>query len=215
LTPRGICILIFVVALIQKRPLFEMFLTAISLAVAAIPEGLAAIVAIVLAIGVTKMSKINAIVKKLPAVETLGCVNVICSDKTGTLTQNKMTVLKHYTLNNLKEVPAAETSFKASNDEAELIKSFVLCSDATYENGESTGDPTEVALVVLGDKYNLKKSDLNSKHKRVDEKPFDSDRKLMSTLNKEGNGYRVHTKGAVDNILKIATSALVDGKIVP
>lgn len=211
----GICVLIFVIALLQKRDLFEMFLTAISLAVAAIPEGLAAIVAIVLALGVTRMSKINAIVKKLPAVETLGSVNVICSDKTGTLTQNKMTVVKHYILNNLKEVPAGEANFKANDDEAELIKTFVLCSDATFENGESTGDPTEVALVVLGGKYNLKKKELNSKHKRVDEKPFDSDRKLMSTLNEEGNSYRVHTKGAIDNILKISTKALVGGKIVP
>jgi len=151
----GVCVLIFAVALIQKRELFEMFLTAISLAVAAIPEGLAAIVAIVLALGVTRMSKINAIVKKLPAVETLGCVNIICSDKTGTLTQNKMTVVKHYTLNNLKVLPAAQATFEASGDEAELIKTFVLCSDATYENGQGTGDPTEIALVVMGDKYSL------------------------------------------------------------
>ena len=211
----GICGLIFIIALFQKRDLFEMFLTAISLAVAAIPEGLAAIVAIVLALGVTRMSKINAIVKKLPAVETLGSVNIICSDKTGTLTQNKMTVVKNYTLNNLKDVATTETSFKASIDEAELIKSFVLCSDATYESGESTGDPTEVALVVLGDKYNLTRRELNSKHKRVAEKPFDSDRKLMSTLNEEESGYRVHTKGAIDNILKISANAFVDGKIVP
>lgn len=211
----GICVLIFVVALFQKRDLFEMFLTAISLAVAAIPEGLAAIVAIVLALGVTRMSKINAIVKKLPAVETLGCVNVICSDKTGTLTQNKMTVVKHYMLNDLKDLPTSETRFEAQADEAELIRSFVLCSDATYENGESTGDPTEVALVVLGDKYGIKKRELNQKHERVAEKPFDSDRKLMSTLNVEGNGYRVHTKGAIDNILKISSHILVNGKRVP
>ncbi|WP_313133713.1 cation-translocating P-type ATPase [Anaerocolumna sp.] len=211
----GICVLIFGIALLQGRDLFEMFLTAISLAVAAIPEGLAAIVAIVLALGVTRMSKINAIVKKLPAVETLGSVNIICSDKTGTLTQNKMTVVKNYTIGNLKDVSVTGENLTPANDEAELICSFVLCSDATYENGEGTGDPTEIALVVLGDKYNMKKSDLNVKYKRVSENPFDSDRKLMSTLNVEDSGYRVHTKGAIDNLLKISTTALVNGKVVP
>ncbi|HEX3032221.1 MAG TPA: cation-translocating P-type ATPase, partial [Bacillota bacterium] len=210
----GICALIFVIALLQKRDLFEMFLTAISLAVAAIPEGLPAIVAIVLALGVTKMSRINAIVKKLPAVETLGSVNIICSDKTGTLTQNKMTVVKYYTFHSLKEVPAEGSDLEADREARELIRSLVLCTDATYENGEGTGDPTELALVILGERYSLTKRTLSVEHKRVGEKPFDSERKLMSTLNEQDEGYRVHTKGAPDNILKICTKGLVNGKIV-
>ncbi|MCX7615333.1 MAG: HAD-IC family P-type ATPase, partial [Clostridiales bacterium] len=210
----GICFLIFTVALLQKRELFQMFLTAISLAVAAIPEGLPAIVAIVLALGVTRMSKINAIVKKLPAVETLGSVGIICSDKTGTLTQNKMTVVKHYTADHLIDVPA-EGSLTTSNDNIELIRTLVLCNDATYENGEGTGDPTEIALIVLGNRYGLTKSSMNAEHTRTSENPFDSDRKLMSTLNREGEGYRVHVKGAIDNLLRISSSVLINGEIVP
>ena len=211
----GICAVIFVVGIIQKRPILEMFMTSISLAVAAIPEGLVAIVAIVLAMGVNKMSKKNAIVRKLPAVETLGAVNIICSDKTGTLTQNKMTVVKTYTLDNLRDVPSEGRDFVANKDETELIRSFVLCSDASIDSGQDIGDPTEVALVVLGDRFNLEKNALNAEYKRVSENPFDSDRKLMSTLNEEGNGkYRVHTKGAIDNILVRANKILLNGKIV-
>lgn len=211
----GICVLMLVIALIQGRDVFEMLLTAISLAVAAIPEGLAAIVAIVLALGVTRMSKINAIVKKMPAVETLGSVSIICSDKTGTLTQNKMTVVKTYTLYNINAVAEAEIGRQATGDELELVKTMTLCTDATYEKGESTGDPTEVALVVLGDKHGVKKSELAVKHKRVAENPFDSDRKLMSTLNVEGDHYRVNTKGAMDHLLNIVTHVLYKGEVIP
>ena len=209
-----ICFVIFIIGLIQGRPVLEMFMTAISLAVAAIPEGLVAIVAIVLSIGVTRMSKIHAIVRKLPAVETLGAVNIICSDKTGTLTQNKMTVVKTYTLNNLKDIPTTGKNFVADKDEKELIKSFVLCSDASIDSGQDVGDPTEVALIVLGDKYNLTKNALNEEHPRVGENPFDSDRKLMSTLNKENSKFRVHTKGAIDNILVRANKVLANGNII-
>ena len=150
-----VCLIMFAISFLQGRDFFDMFLTAISLTVSAIPESLPAIVAIVMAMGAIRMSKINAIVKQLSAVETLGAVNIICADKTGTLTQNKMTVVKSYTINHLKDVPVIGQYMSSDSDEAKLINSLVLCSDATIGDDKRSGDPTEIALIVLGNKFNL------------------------------------------------------------
>jgi Ca2+-transporting ATPase len=210
----GICVFIFIIALFQGRDLAEMFLTSISLAVAAIPEGLAAIVAVVLSIGVTNMSKRNAIVKRLIAVETLGSVNIVCSDKTGTLTQNRMTVTRYFNMEG--EITLAEGKENSGSKDAEfLAKAMILCSDATYDKGEGTGDPTEIALLVFGDALGIDRKSLYIQNERVNEFSFDSERKLMSTLNRENGGYTVYSKGAVDNLLKICTHVLVKGEKVP
>ena len=215
----GVSVLILVISIFQGRDTFDMFLIAISLAVAAIPEGLAAIVAIVLALGVTRMSKINAIIKKLPAVETLGSVNIICSDKTGTLTQNRMTVVEHFTLMGKKEIPEnAEADVELNDDEQLMARSFLLCNDASIE-GEETGDPTEIALVAYAQKASLIKSKAEVQCPRIDEQPFDSERKLMSTLNQMDTNqtsihYRVNIKGAMDQVLPLCTHVLDNGKEV-
>lgn len=209
-----ICVVIFIIALLQGRELAEMFLMSVSLAVAAIPEGLAAIVAVVLSLGVTGMSKKNAIIKKLPAVETLGSVNIICSDKTGTLTQNKMTVTTYFNLEG--EIPIVRNQINASTEDAKLLaKAMLLCSDATYEKGHGTGDPTEIALLLLADDLGIDRKTIRLQNKRVDEFSFDSDRKLMSTLNNENGRNTVYTKGALISLLKISTRVLVNGKVVP
>jgi len=207
-----VCVAMFAIAVLQKRDMFDMFMTAISLAVAAIPEGMPAIVSIVLAMGVQKMVKKNAIIRKLPSVETLGAVNVICSDKTGTLTQNKMTVQKFYV--NGQVVPESEIDVKDPVQKL-LVENIVLCSDATSNAEGSTGDPTEVALINIGNKYSIRKEDLNKEHPRVNEAPFESDRKLMSTVNTYGGKFYVMTKGATDNLLKLSTKAYINGEIVP
>jgi len=210
----GICVIIFIIALLQGRDLAEMFLLSVSLAVAAIPEGLAAIVAVVLAIGVTSMSKKNAIIKKLPAVETLGSVNIICSDKTGTLTQNKMTVTNCFNLEGEIAIDRDREN-TATEDVKLLAKAMILCSDATYENGHGTGDPTEIALLLLGDDLGINRKILNAENNRAGEFSFDSDRKLMSTQNEENGKYTVFTKGAIGNLIKISTHVLEKGKVVP
>ena len=207
-----ICIVIFLIGLLQGKAALDMFMTAVSLAVAAIPEGLVAVSTIVLAIGVQKMVKKHAIVKKLPSVETLGSATVICSDKTGTLTQNKMTVLKIYLNGETKDVDDFK-EFVSHEDVQKLINANILCNDTKIgDGGELTGDPTETALVDMADKLGI---DLNTIEKmpRIEEIPFDSDRKLMTTVNKIGDKYIVFTKGGVDELLSRCNSYLVYNEV--
>ncbi|HKM33376.1 MAG TPA: calcium-translocating P-type ATPase, PMCA-type [Lachnospiraceae bacterium] len=199
----AICALIFAIDLVRAYPnitgdtMLDTFMVAVSLAVAAIPEGLAAVVTIVLSIGVTNMSKRNAVIRKLTAVETLGCAQVICSDKTGTLTQNKMTVVKH-----------------TSYDEVLLAKAMALCSDAELdERNQAVGEPTECALVNYAFSLGMHKDGLKEVNVRIGEAPFDSMRKMMSTVCRRKDGTIVQfTKGAPDEILKLCTSIYLDGK---
>ncbi|MBQ8716468.1 MAG: HAD-IC family P-type ATPase, partial [Clostridia bacterium] len=199
----GICVVIFGVQLIRHgvgfEPILNSFMLAISLAVAAIPEGLATVVTIVLSIGVTNMSKRNAIIRKLTAVETLGCTQIICSDKTGTLTQNKMTVVDHF-----------------GADENLLATAMSMCSDAEFDREAKTavGEPTECALVNYAEKLGFDKNDQKLEYVRVGEVPFDSMRKMMTTVHKVGDAIVQFTKGAPDEILKRCTKAIVDGKTV-
>ena len=205
----GICIVIFFIGIIERLSVLEMFMTAVSLAVAAIPEGLPAIVTIVLAIGVQRMVAKNAIIRRLPAVETLGSTSVICSDKTGTLTQNRMTLVKAYCAEQMFSLEKDLSSLPVSVHN--LIKMATLCTDGTVEIVEGKekhiGDPTETAIVACALHMGMAKKDLVAQYPRIGEIPFDSDRKLMTTINVMEGKNVVIVKGAPDILLTRCTSA--------
>lgn len=220
------CALVFGIGLYHGIDILEIFMVAVSLAVASIPEGIGIIVTVILAIGVQKMVKSNVVVKKLRAVETLGSTTVICSDKTGTLTQNKMTVVKVFDTENIYNVTGigyepegdivSEGGVALSKNIEILVEGGVLCNDSVYKVLESRliGDPTEGAMLVLGEKIKLNRDILHDKYKRIHEIPFDSDRKLMSTYHMKDNKVIMYTKGASDEIIRRSAKVYQDGQVI-
>lgn len=206
----GLCVLLFIIAAVQKRNIFEMLITAISLAVAAVPEGLPAVVTICLALSVTRMVKVHTIIRKLPSVETLGAVSVVCSDKTGTLTQNKMTVICCY----MDGQMYGKNQIRLGHH-GELLQGMALCNDAVLSYNNRIGDPTELALLELAEGFGLQRQKLEEQMPRVKELAFDSRRKMMSTYHKNGQNAITYTKGAPDEIVKRCSRILQQGKEIP
>lgn len=214
----GICVLIFFIGLIKRISPIEMFMTSVGLAVAAIPEGLPAIVTIVLSIGVTKMAKKNSIIRKLPAVETLGSSSVICSDKTGTLTQNKMQVVCVATPTESITPNNTYSTYQQNKNTTQTIELACMCTDAqiSYEDGKAnvTGDPTEVAIINECFKLGKTKKSLYNQYERINDIPFDSSRKMMTTIHKLENKYRIITKGAPDVLVKRCSKCYGNNQIL-
>jgi len=216
-----ICGVIFLVGILYGNSVISMFMTAVSLAVAAIPEGLPAVSTVVLAIGVQRMVKRNAIIRTLPSVETLGSATVICSDKTGTLTQNKMTIVEAYVNHKHDVINRASPASVLNDEENRLLQISVLCADAqirTNEDGrfEYTGDPTETALLDFGILYNMHKDTVEKEYPRVAEIPFDSERKRMTTVNRMSeNSTRVNVKGGLEEVLTVCDKIIIEGNIRP
>ncbi len=216
-----ICVVIFIIGLLYGNNWLEMFMMAVSLAVAAIPEGLQIVSTLVLSIGVQRLVKLHAIVRKLPSVESLGSVTVICSDKTGTLTQNKMTIVKGWTAGNEIDFREKGVFERSDPDGKILLHSALLCTDAhlrMFPDGshENSGDPTETAIVDIALNFGMNKNEEEKKYPRVGELPFDSERKRMATINRMENGQlRVNVKGGVDEVLSVTSFILVKGKVRP